>query len=380
MSWLDPLLALKTQQAGTTAGTRQTINFASGATVVDDPANDRVNVTIAGGLPGVTVTGTPTAGQTVVASSASAAAWGSVPRGNVANTSGAAGDLITGDATTLDRLAIGSTGQVLTVSGGAPVWAAASPSLLWEADFTTGQTAQTWTAGSTYAVVGSSGTGNINFKHQGATSGGSVAATVTMVNASGLEIAYSDSVISGSSICCALSQLNLGYFSGRPWRLWFYWTYSGTINAGGDNQQMFFDLDGTGATNTNSVPTNNLLWARTFSDLGSTGGTGYAGTASTSFGTNVTTTGAVTQWFTSDVVCASFAPGNAAVSLGTYSAGWPAQASLLAYNGGPLVTATYSVAAPYAHNAGLCFRFASNGAVNFNNRKIIIKAIRIEGL
>lgn len=126
MSWLDPLLAIKTQQAGTTAGTRQTINFASGATVTDDPANDRVNVAIAGGLPGVTVTGTPTAGQTVVASSASAASWGSVPRGSVANTSGAAGDLITGDATTLGRLAIGSTGQVLTVSGGAPVWAAPS--------------------------------------------------------------------------------------------------------------------------------------------------------------------------------------------------------------------------------------------------------------
>lgn len=81
MSWLDPLLAIKTQQAGTTAGTRQTINFSSGATVTDDPANDRVNVAIAGGLPGVTVTGTPTAGQTVVASSASAASWATIASG-----------------------------------------------------------------------------------------------------------------------------------------------------------------------------------------------------------------------------------------------------------------------------------------------------------
>lgn len=374
MSWLDPLLAIKTQQAGTTAGTRQTINFASGATVTDDPANDRVNVAIAGGLPGVTVTGTPTAGQTVVASSASAAAWGSVPRGNVTNTSGAAGDLITGDATTLGRLAIGSTGQVLTVSGGAPVWAAASPSLIWEADFTTGQTAQTWTAGSTYAVVGSSGTGNINFKHQGNTSGGSVATTVTMVNASGLEVAYSNGAVSGSSICCALSQLNLGYFSGRPWRLWLYWTYSGTIAGGSDNHQMFFDLDGTGATNASSAPTNNFNWTRSFDSAGNNS------SASSNFGTNVVTTGAVTQWFTSDVLCASFAPGNVAIALGSYSAGWPAQSSLLPYNGGSLVAATYSTTAPYAHNAGLCFRFASSGAVNFTNRKVIIKAIRIEGL
>ena len=152
MSWLDQLLALKVQSSGTTIGTRPTLNFI-GATVADDAANNRVTVTIsAGGITaltgdvtasgsgsvaatvakvnGVSVTGTPTSGQVIVASSGTASAWGNVPIANVTNTGGATGDLVVGSGTALQRLGIGSTGQVLTVSGGTAAWAAAAPSLL----------------------------------------------------------------------------------------------------------------------------------------------------------------------------------------------------------------------------------------------------------
>lgn len=111
---------------------------------------------------------------------------------------------------------VGPTGRVLGANNGVVSWSPASPSLIWEADFTTGQTAQTWTAGSTYAVTGSSGTGNIDFKHQGITDGSYVPATVTMVSSSGLEILYSNSAVCGSTICCDLSQLSLGFFMSRP--------------------------------------------------------------------------------------------------------------------------------------------------------------------
>lgn len=221
MSWLDKLIAITFQSAGTSVGTRQTLNF-TGATVTDDPTNNRVNVAITDtgmtALTGdVTASGSGSVATTVaklnsqlasayvktdasknvttstsvpysdIANTAGAAGdmlvgnasnqfdqlaigasgtvlWSNgskpgwvnnptltsltlsgltaskyvvtdglkalasqtgVPRGDIANTGGATGDLLVGNGTALDRLAIGSAGQVLTVSGGTPAWAAA---------------------------------------------------------------------------------------------------------------------------------------------------------------------------------------------------------------------------------------------------------------
>ena len=242
MSWLDPLLAIKTQQAGTTAGTRQTINFASGATVTDDPANDRVNVTIAGGLPGVTVTGTPTAGQTVVASSASAAAWGNVPIANVTNTGGATGDLVVGSGTALQRLGIGSAGQVLTVSGGTAAWSSGNTDYITYCEQTWALNAGTIANGATVTPTLVTGT---SMSWTAYVSGSGTLST----DATGLKL-----VTTGASVGLVhlpITALARYAFSGRPWRLWVLWdtTAAGWTATG----SYYYTGISTDVTNTRNV-------------------------------------------------------------------------------------------------------------------------------
>lgn len=168
MSWLDQLLALKVQSSGTDVGTRQTLNFI-GATVADDSVNNRVNVTIsAGGITaltgdvtasgsgsvaatvakvnGVAITGgAPAAGETLIANAADDASWGALPVSSLTSTGGATGDLLVGSGTALQRLGIGSTGQVLTVSGGTAAWGSISTGQKLSIATKTDTTSTAWT-------------------------------------------------------------------------------------------------------------------------------------------------------------------------------------------------------------------------------------------
>lgn len=258
-----------------------------------------------------------------------------------------------------------TVGSGLSLSGG--TLTAPNPVTLWEADFTTGQTAQTWTAGSTYAVVGTIG-GNLNWKHQGT----SEPLTVAMINGSGLEMTYGAGSTPASSVNLALSQLGLGYTSTRPWRIWLYVTTSGTITSGRDNQQISLDMDGTGASNSNAFPTNQA--SALFRTFANTGNSDIVVSGMGSVGPSV-----LNSVFYSDVIVFTIANGVATTSIGTWSAGFPATTALYPLMGGALTT--YNTGTPYTANAGLSFRVAGSlGPINFTNRKSIIKACRIDGL
>jgi len=266
---------------------------------------------------------------------------------------------------------VGPTGRVLGANNGVVSWSPAAPSLIWEADFTTGQTAQTWTAGSTYAVVGSNGTGNINFKHNG----GPVPNTVVMVAASGLEVTYATGVTNpSSSIHINLSQLSIGSLLSRPWRMWMYYTYSGTITAGGDNQNICIDLDGTGATNSSGLPTNGLVVTRIYNSSGN------AFVETVGFGTDYLGSPGAASWYSADVIAITCASGHISTAWGEWSSGFPAITAMRGMNAGSIQQGKINPGSPYALNTGICFRLASGGATTMTNRKVIIKAMKFEGL
>ena len=270
---------------------------------------------------------------------------------------------------------VGPTGRVLGANNGVVSWSPASPSLIWEADFTTGQTAQTWTAGSTYAVTGSSGTGNINFKHNGA----AVPNSVAMVAASGLEVTYANGTNNpASSINCALSQLGLGYIAGRPWRVWIYQTYSGTITTGTDNMQFLGDLDGTGASNSSTAPTYYVGTSKAY-----TNSTAFQGANTFNVGTDVTSTNS--NYSSSNVVLISCVAGVLSFMHGTWSSGWPSISAMYAQNAGAIapgqIAGSVSAQTPYIADAGLCLRVLGQGTpISMTSRKVIFKAMKFEGL
>ena len=104
-----------------------------------------------GSIQGVAISGTPAAGNGLYATSASAAAWGSLTSAQVAKIFAAAGDLLHGTgAGTGAILSIGSATDVLVVSGSEPAWT--TPAAVVESGFTV--------AGDIFVGTGS-GTGKI---------------------------------------------------------------------------------------------------------------------------------------------------------------------------------------------------------------------------
>lgn len=237
MSWLDKLLLLSVQSGGSAIGQRPTLNF-TGATVTDDSANNRVNVAISGGLTqltgdvtagpgsgsvaatvakvnGVSVTGTPTAGQVIRATSGTASSWAAVARGDITNTSGATGDIITGNATTLTRLGIGSTGQVLTVSGGTPAWTNPSQTVrtTYELDFGA-VAAETVLSGAGTATRTYNG---VTWTFTNTTTGGAVS---QVTSAAGLTQNCTPNTV--PAIDATLTSLGVYDALAGSWRAWIY--------------------------------------------------------------------------------------------------------------------------------------------------------------
>ena len=155
-----------TSSSALTAGT---LPVAAGGT--GNTTNTLNGVVYGNGTSALGVTAAGTTGQVLIATTSGAPSWGSVPASSISGTLAIAnggtgqttaaaafnalnpmtttGDLIYESATsTASRLPIGTTGQVLTVSGGVPSWQAApGSSTLNIADFTatSGQTSFTLT-------------------------------------------------------------------------------------------------------------------------------------------------------------------------------------------------------------------------------------------
>lgn len=158
--------------------------------------------------------------------------------------------------------------------------------------------------------------------------------------------------------------------------MWVYVTYSGTISGGADNQQFYMDLNGTAPTSTNAFPTKKL--SPLFRGFTSSGN---ASTGTEGFGTDALNSPGPSVPYTSDVWVMSCAAGQISSALGSWSSGFPAITSLSVFNAGSIQQSVITPSAPYAAYAGLAFRFVTTVApINMSNRKIIIKAMKFEGL
>lgn len=236
---------------------------------------------------------------------------------------------------------------------------------LWHADLTTGQTIQAWSSDAQKVVLDKSGR-SLSWKfHQG----NGVTAGMT---SSGLRLSYPSSNVSGScgSLSFSLDDLGLSGFGGRPWRIMFRCTSSGTIQSGVDALQMSVDLDGSGASSSSCTSQHAVVLVNNFYES-----TGLVEAATSCIGGDVTSSDAA--WGDFDVFCVEQSCGNVAVKMGNFSGDFPKENAMSPFACGSIV----GQFGPYQMNPRISLKISAGGtSAQFSERSWMLTHVLVQGL